>query len=154
MVWSVGFVFFADPALHPDLAPDGLGFGEAVIDVLAQRVQRDAALTLPFAAGDVGAAETARALNLDAVDTQRHGDLDGLLDGAAERDAAFELKRNVLGDELGLNFRLLHFLDVQQDFLAGELAELNLHVLHFLALLADDNARAGGEDLDANTIAG
>src|SRR6478752_7614652 len=122
----VGFVFFADPALHTDLAPDGLGFGEAVIDILAQRVQRNAALALPFAAGDVGTAEAARALDLDAVDAEGHRDLDGLLDGAAERDAALELERDVLGHELGLDLGLLHFLDVQQDLLADELAEILL----------------------------
>src|SRR5688572_3460248 len=150
----VGFVFFADPALHTDLAPDGLGFGKAVIDILTQGVQRDAALALPFAAGDVGAAKAARALDLDAVDAERHRDLDGLLDRAAEGDAALELERDVLGHELGLDLGLLHFLDVEEDFLAGELAEGDLHVLHFLALLADDNAGAGGEDLDADAVAG
>ena len=117
-------------------------------------MQRNAALALPFAAGDVGPAEAARALDLDAVDAERHGDLDGLFDGAAEGDAALKLERDVLGDKLGLDLGLLHFLDVEEDFLAGELAELDLHILDLLALLADDNAGAGGEDLDANAVAG
>ena len=51
-------------------------------------------------------------------------------------------------------FGLLDLLDVEQDFLAGHLAELDLHVLDFLALLADDDAGTGGENLDADPVAG
>src|ERR1019366_7598002 len=147
----VGF-FFADPALDADLAVDGAGLEEAVVDVLAQGVQRDAALALPLAAGDVGAAEAARALDADALGAEGHGHLDGLLHGAAEGDAALELEGDVLSHELRLDLGLLHFLDVEEDFLAGELRELVLDLLDLLALAADDNAGAGGVDLDADAV--
>jgi hypothetical protein len=114
-------LLFADPALDADLAVDGLGLGESVVDVLAQSVEGDAALALPFAAGDVGAAEAAGALDLDALGAERHGHLDGLLHGAAEGDAALELEGDVLGDELRLDLGLLDLLDVEQDLLAREL---------------------------------
>src|SRR5580698_1929986 len=90
-------LLLADPALDADLAVDGEGLGEAVVDVLAQGVERNPALALPFAARDVGAAKAARALDLDALGAERHGHLDGLLHGAAEGDAALELERDVLG---------------------------------------------------------
>src|SRR5262249_28429718 len=83
-----------------------------------------------------------------------HRHFDGLLHGAAERDAALELERDVLGDELRLDLRLLHLLDVEEDFLAGELRELGLDVLHFLALAADAAAGTGGVYLDADAVRG
>ena len=64
-------LFLADPALDADLAVDGQRFREAVVDVLAQRVQRNAALALPLAAGDVGATKAARALDTNALGAQR-----------------------------------------------------------------------------------
>src|SRR5277367_2468770 len=145
-------LLLADPALDADLAVDGEGLGEAVVDVLAQRVQRHPALALPLAASDVGAAEAARALDLDALGAERHGHLDGLLHGAAEGDAALELQGDVLGDELGLDLGLLDLLDVEQDLLARELHQLGLDVLNLLALAPDDDAGAGRVDLDADAV--
>ena len=140
--------------LTPILPYSGVGLGEAVVDVLAQGVQRHAALALPFAAGDVGAAEAARALDADAVGAERHGHLDRLLHGAAEGDAALELEGDVLGHELRLDLGLLDLLDVEEDLAAGQLGELGLDVLDLLALAADDDAGAGGVDLDADAVGG
>src|SRR5277367_6899311 len=145
-------LLLADPALDADLAVDGEGLGEAVVDVLAQSVQRHPALALPLAASDVGAAKAARALDLDALGAERHGHLDRLLHCAAESDAALQLEGNVLGHELGLDLGLLDLLDVQEDLLAGQLHELGLDVLDLLALAADDDAGARGVDLDADAV--
>jgi hypothetical protein len=119
-----------------------MGLGKTVIDVLPQRVERDAALALPFAAGDFGSAQAAGTLDLDALGPERHGHLNGLLHGPAEGDAALELERDVLRDELGLDLRLLDLLDVEEDLLAGELGEFVLDLLDLLALAADDDAGA------------
>src|SRR3954451_9100243 len=50
-----------DPHLHAANAISGVRFGLGVIDVAAQRVQRNTTLTIPFRARDLRAAETARA---------------------------------------------------------------------------------------------
>src|SRR5579884_2471192 len=150
---GVGFLF-ADPALDTDLAIDGLGLGEAVIDIFAEGVERDAALALPFAAGDVGAAEAAGALDADALGAEGHGHFDRLLHGTTEGDAAFELEGDVLGHELGLDLGFLDLLDVEEDFLAGELGELRLDVVDLLALATDDDAGTRGVDLDADAVGG
>src|SRR3569832_1549450 len=55
-----------DPHLHAADAISGVRFGLGVIDVAAQRVQRNAALTVPFGTRDFGAAETARASDTNA----------------------------------------------------------------------------------------
>src|SRR5688572_33261832 len=102
----VGFLF-ADPALHADLAVHGQRFCETVVDVLTQRVQRHATFALPFTTGDVCAAESAGALNTNALGTERHGHFHGLLHGAAESNTTLELQRDVLSDERRFAFGLL-----------------------------------------------
>ena len=92
---------------------------------------------------------------LDALGAEVHGRLDGLLHGAAEGDAALELQRDVLGDELRVEFRRLDFLDVDLDrFPSGELAISSLMLLDLRALAADDDAGAGGVDRDADAVPG
>src|ERR1035437_8562833 len=121
----VGF-FFADPAFDADLAVNGFGFGETVVDVLAQGVQRYAAFALPFTTSDVGAAETTGALDTDTFSAEGHGHFNGLLHGAAESDTAFELECDVLSNELSFDLGLLDLLNIEEDFFAGELRELFL----------------------------
>src|SRR5208283_3438328 len=145
-------LLLADPALDADLAVHGLGLGESVVDVLAQGVERNPALALPFAARDVGAAEAARALDLDALGSERHRHLDRLLHGPPEGDPALELEGDVFRDELGLDLGLLDLLDVEQDLLARQLDELGLDVLDLLSLAPDDDAGPGGVDLDADAV--
>src|ERR1044072_3889074 len=76
-----------DPHLHAADAVWGVGFGLRIIDVAAQRVQRTATLTVPFGAGDIGAAKAARAGDTNAFSTETQGRLNRALNGAAEGDA-------------------------------------------------------------------
>src|SRR6202020_982319 len=71
--------------------------GHTVVDVGAQRVQRHAAFAVPLHAGDFGAAETARAVDADALGAQTHRRLHRALHGTAECDAALELLRDRFG---------------------------------------------------------
>ena len=64
------------------------------------------------------------------------------------------MQRDVFGDKLSLDFRLLYFLNIEQDFFARQFGELSFHVLDLLPFLADDDARASGEDLNTDTVAG
>src|SRR5271165_6498546 len=65
----------------------------AVIHVGAQRMQRHAPLAIPFEPGDLGAAETARAIDPDALGAKTHRRLHGPLHCAPESDAALQLLR-------------------------------------------------------------
>src|SRR3546814_11993581 len=47
-----------DPDLDAANAISGVGFGFGIVDVRAQRVQRNAAFAIPFHAGDLRAAQT------------------------------------------------------------------------------------------------
>src|SRR5688500_5702765 len=92
---------------HPHLdaadAVGGVRLGLGIIDVAAQRVQRHAALAVPFGAGDLGAAETAGAGDPDALSAEAQRRLHGALHRPAERDAPLELVGDALGDELGID---------------------------------------------------
>src|SRR6266478_770566 len=70
-------VVLKDFALEdPDLDAAGAERGErgrhAVIDIGAQRVQRHPPFAIPFHAGDFGAAETARAVDTNALGAKTH----------------------------------------------------------------------------------
>src|ERR1043165_2595681 len=84
-----------DPDLDAASAVGGEGGGDAVVDVGAQRMQRHATFAVPLHARDFGTAETARAVDADALGAQPHRRLHSALHGAAKRDAALEL----LGDQ-------------------------------------------------------
>src|SRR5207302_5403885 len=56
-----------DPDLDADAAEGRLRLGEAVVDVRADRVQRDTTLRVALGAAHLGTAEAAAALDLDAV---------------------------------------------------------------------------------------
>src|SRR6202034_962518 len=80
-------VVLQDLALEdPDLDPAGAvgreRGGNAVIDVGAQRVQRHAPFAIPFHARDLGAAETAGAIDADATGAKPHRRLHRALHGA------------------------------------------------------------------------
>src|SRR6202040_3128749 len=92
-------VVLKDFALEdPDLDAAGAEGGECgrhpVIDVGAQRVQRHAALAVPFCARDFRPAQPSRAVDTDALRAEPHRRLHRALHGAAERNPALEL----LGD--------------------------------------------------------
>ena len=143
-----------DPALDADLAVRGVGLGEAVLDVGAQRVQRHATLAVPLVARHLGAAQAARAGDADALGAELHRRLHRLLHGAAEGDAALELGRDVLGDELGVGLGLADLLDVEEHLVLGERLDVLLELLDARAALADDDAGARGVDVDLRLVGG
>src|SRR5688572_9217476 len=103
-----------DPDFDAAHAISGVGLRLSIIDVAAQRVERNATFAIPFRAGDFGTAETAAASDPDAFGTKPQGRLHRALHGAAEGDAALELVGDALCNELGVDFRLADFNDVQR----------------------------------------
>src|SRR5699024_6708337 len=89
-------------AIHPHLDADaterGPGFIEPVVDVGAQRVQRNAAFPVELRAAHLGAPEASRALDPHAFGAAAHRRLQGLAHGAAELDTAGQLLGNALSD--------------------------------------------------------
>src|ERR1700724_2825631 len=138
-------VVLKDFALEdPDLDAAGAERGErgrhAVVDIGAQRVQRQAAFAVPFHARDFGAAETARAVDTDAFGAQTHRRLHGTLHGAAERDAALELLGDRFGTHGRIEFGLADFDDVDDDVGIRDVRDFLAQLVDVGALLADHHA--------------
>src|SRR5580692_9713145 len=137
----------------PDLDAAGAERGErgrhAVIDVGAQRMQRHASFAVPFHAGDFGAAETARAVDTNALGAETHRRLHRALHGAAERDAALELLGDRFGDQRGVELRLADFDDVDDDVGGGDVGDALAQLVDVGALLADHDAGARRVDRHA-----
>src|SRR5579862_462361 len=138
-----------DPNLHATGAVSGERGSDPVIDVGAQRMQRHAALAVPFHARDFGAAEPTRAIDADAAGAEPHRRLHGALHRAAECDAAFELLRDRFGDQLSVEFGFADFHDIDHDIAVGEGGDLAAQFLDVGALLADDDAGTRRVDGDA-----
>src|SRR6185503_3611967 len=130
-----------DPHLHTDGAEGGLRRGGGVVDIRSQRVERHATLVVAFDARDLRAAKPAAALDLDALRAHAHRALHRALHGATERDALRQLARDVVGDQLRVELGTLDLLDVDADFLAGEVRQLVAQLVDFSALLADHDTR-------------
>ena len=157
-----------DPHLDADDPVLGAGLGEAELDVGAQRVQRNAAFAVRLDAAHLAAAEAAGAADADALGAELHRGRERLLHGAAEGDAALELRRDVLGDELRVRLGLAHLLNVDEDLvlrerldareerlaLGGGLQVADLQRLDALAALADDHAGPRREDDDLALVGG
>ena len=138
-----------DPDLDAAGAVGRVRRRRAVIDIGAQRMQRNAALAVPFQARDLGAAETARAVDADALGAEAHRRLHGALHGAAEGDAALELLGDRIGDQRRVDLGLAHLDDVDGHVRVRHLVDELAQLLDVGALLADHHARAGRVDGDA-----
>src|SRR5688572_4546778 len=141
-----------EPHLHADLAVGRARFGEAVVDVGAQRLQRQLAVQIPFGAGDLRAVQPAGDAHLDAARAEAQRRLHRLAHGPPERHALLELHGHRLGDQLRLELRLLDLLDVDEDLPVGALLDLLLQLVDFRALAADDDARTRGVDVDLQVV--
>src|SRR6476659_6391032 len=138
-----------DPHLHAADAIGGVSLGFGVIDVAAQRVQRNAALAVPFRTRDLGAAEATRAGDTNALGAEAESRLHRALHGATESDTALELVGDALGDELRVDLRLADLDDVEADLARRHLRQLFLELLDVGAFLADDHAWARSIDADS-----
>src|SRR6202012_917063 len=105
---SGGRVALVDPDLDADPAEGRPRLVEAVVDVRAQRVQRDPALAVELAARHLGAAEAAGALHPDALRAALDRALHGLAHGAPEGDPARQLLGDALRHELRVHLGVLH----------------------------------------------
>src|SRR6516165_1472020 len=141
-----------NPDLHTARAVGGLGSANTVIQVGAQRVQRHAAFTVPLDAGNLGAAQTAGAGDLDPLRAKTHRRLHGALHRTAERHTALQLLGDVLGHQRGVDLRLADLHDVQGDVSLRHRRQFLAQAVDVLALLADHHARTRGIDRHARLL--
>src|SRR5882757_9335412 len=140
---------FEDPDLDTAGAERGERGRDAVIDIGAQRVQRHPPFAIPFHARDFGAAETARAVDTNALGAKTHRRLHRALHGATERDTTLELLGDRFGDQRGVEFRLADFDDVDDDVGGRDVGNPLAQLVDVGALLADHDARTRRMDRHA-----
>src|SRR5205085_1681453 len=150
----LGHLTLEDPHLHADDPVRGPGQRQAVVDVGLQRVQRKTAVLVPLGARDLRAVEASAHADLDSLGAEAEGGLHGLLHGAAESDAALQLRGDVLGHQLRVELGTLDLLDVDVDLAVDELLQLVAQLVHLGALASDDDAGARGVDVDAHLVRG
>ena len=144
----------ADPNLNADDAHLGVSLGLAEVDVCAEGVEWSTTLFEHLVTGHLGAVETATDLDLDALSLVALCGCESELDGSAVSDAAFELTRDVVCDDCGVEIGALDFVDVDLYLFACELSELFFELVDLFAILADDETGLGGEDGDGDHLQG
>src|SRR5207302_3763400 len=128
-------------------------FGEAILDIGAQRVQRQTALQIPLGARDFVAVQSSADADFDAFAAEAQRRVHCLAHGAAEAHALFQLQRNRFRDQLRVQLRLMHFLDIYKNILAGgALLQFGLELVNFRALAANDDPWPRGLDDDAQLV--
>ena len=130
-----------------------MGLGKAVIDVGTQSVQRQPALQVPLGAGDFVAIQPAANADLNSLAAEAQRRIHGFAHGAPESHTLLQLQRNVLGHELRVELRLVHFLNIDKDITIGALLDVLLQLVDFRSLAADDDTRTRGADDDAQLVA-
>src|SRR5205807_333021 len=118
------------------------------------RVQWHPALAIPLHAGDLGAAEPARAVDPNALGAEPHRRLHRALHRPAKGNAAFELLGDPLGDQLGLDLGLPDLDDVEADLAIGDFGDVAAQLVDIGALFANHDAGAGRVQGDAGLFRG
>src|ERR1700733_3011030 len=102
------------PALHADHAVRGPGFGKSVFDIGSQRVQRQTPLQIPLRARDFVSVQASAHANFNSLAPEAQRRIYRLAHRAAKAHALFQLQRNRLRNQLGIELGLVHFLDVDE----------------------------------------
>src|SRR5205085_9303524 len=120
-----------------------------VVNIRAQSVEWQTPLQIPLRARDLCAVQTARNFDLDALTAKAQRLLDRFAHGAAEGDALLKLRRDLLGLQLRVQFRLLNLLDRNQDFAACGRTDVGSELVNLCAFVpvADAGVRGGDDDL-------
>src|ERR1035441_296258 len=129
-----------DPALHADHAIGRARLGEAVVNVRAQRVQRQPPLQIPLRPRDFIAIQPPAYPHLDALATEAQRRIHRLAHLPPEAHSLFQLQRNRLRYQLRIELRLVHFLDIDMHFARRALLQVLLQH-HVFVILRDKPAR-------------
>ena len=117
-------------------------------------MQRQPPLQVPLFACDFRAVQPACYAHLDAFTAEAQRRIHRLAHRAPERHALFELQRNRLRNELRIQFRAVHFQDVNVHFPFGALLHVLLQLVDLRALAPDDDAGTRGVNADDQFVGG
>src|SRR5580704_10677116 len=142
-----------DPGLDADDAVGGVRLGKTVVDIGTQRVQRQTALEIPLRARNLVSVETTGDADLDALAAEAESGVDRFAHGAAEADTLLKLQRDVFGNKLSVELRLIDFQNVNKHFARRPLLDVCLELVDLGAFAANDDAGTRGADDQAQLVA-
>jgi hypothetical protein len=98
------------------------------------------AFAVPLGTRDFDAVQASSRHDLDALGTETHGVLHSALHGTTEHDALFELLGDAVCDQLGIDFGLAHFFDVDRHRHAQTASEFALECFYVLTFFTNHHA--------------
>ena len=107
---------------------------------------------IALAAGNLGAAQTARNGSFNALGSALHGALNGLLHSAAEAYALLQLSRDILGNQLRVHIRLFNLHNVYVYRTADKGGNILAERLYSGAAFAYKRARLGRIEINGGGI--
>src|SRR6202051_595507 len=143
---------FINPDFDADAPERGERFDVRVVDVGAQRVQRNLSIVILLGARDLGATQATGDHHLHSASAGFHRAHDRLLHRAPEGDAFLELIDDVLADQTRIELGMLDLHDVDLNGFLRQVLEAAPDVFDPDATLTDDDARLSGVDDDAGLI--
>src|ERR1035438_3750440 len=151
----LGRKYFAlvHPALHANHAVSRPCFREAILDVGTQRMQRQASLQIPFRARDLIAIQSPANPDLDPLAAEAQRRIHRLTHRPPESYTFFQLQRDRFRNQLRIEFRLMHFLDIDKHFARSAFLQIGLQLVDFRALASDDDSGTRRLDNDAQLVA-
>src|SRR5262245_30028852 len=107
---------------------------------------------MPFAPSDFSTIQATTNFHLDALSAEPQRLLDSFPHSATKRDALLELRRNLFGLQLRVQFRLVNLLDRNQHFTAGLRRKIALELIDLRAFPANDDSRTRRVNNDLQPI--
>src|SRR6185503_8916919 len=103
---------------------------------------------MPLTPSDFGTIQTAAHFDLDSLRTKSQRLFNGFSHRAPKCNSLFQLRRNLFGLQLSIQFRLVYFLNRYQHFASGFRRQIALQFVDLSTLTTDDDAGSRGVDDD------
>jgi hypothetical protein len=148
-----------DPNLDTDGSVNSLCGCGSVVNIGAERVERDFAHLVHFASGDFRSVQSSCNHDLHAPAVHAKGSGHCLSHGAAVRNTLFELNGDVFRNELSIklwlaNFRNVDLNDERVVNLSNHVVQVLSQVINSLSASADDGSWSGSENRELNAVSG
>src|SRR5690606_7654357 len=119
---------FVNPTLYADHTICCMGFSESIINICSQSMQRKLSLQIPLTPGNFISVQTTGNANLNSLATYAKCTVDGLTHSTTESNTLFQLQRNRLCHQLGIQLWLVNFLNINENFPLGLLSQIQLQL--------------------------
>src|SRR5579863_2253805 len=117
-------------------------------------MQRQTALKIPLRARNLVPIQPSADPYFDSFATEAQRRIHRLAHGAAESNSLFELQSNRLGNQLRVELRFVHFLNVEIDLARGPLLNISFELVDLRAFAPNNDSWTRSLDDHSEFIAG